>query len=149
MKPTHIAVITVSILVILSIAFSRPIKNPAVLAEPDWINAETRELATRACFDCHSNESKRYWYSHLPIAAQLLNQHIKEGREELNFSEWIAGREQEEGNEAAEKVYEPKHYAEHEPAFMPSYAAMHKKAQLSENEKKLLAEGLKQSLVRP
>jgi len=31
--------------------------NPPVIAEPVWDRPETRALAQRACFDCHSNES--------------------------------------------------------------------------------------------
>ncbi len=29
--------------------------NPAVVAEPKWDSPQTRALAVRACFDCHSN----------------------------------------------------------------------------------------------
>ncbi len=32
--------------------------NPAVVKEPNWDSPETRALAVRACFDCHSNETK-------------------------------------------------------------------------------------------
>ena len=31
--------------------------NPPVVSEPGWDSAETRRLAQRACFDCHSNET--------------------------------------------------------------------------------------------
>jgi hypothetical protein len=31
--------------------------NPTVVAEPRWDSPQTRALAKRACFDCHSNET--------------------------------------------------------------------------------------------
>jgi hypothetical protein len=31
--------------------------NPPVLQEPRWDSPATRELAKRACFDCHSHET--------------------------------------------------------------------------------------------
>ena len=30
--------------------------NPPVVSEPNWDSPQTRALAKRACFDCHSNE---------------------------------------------------------------------------------------------
>ena len=32
--------------------------NPPVVAEPKWDSQQTRDLAKRACFDCHSNETE-------------------------------------------------------------------------------------------
>jgi hypothetical protein len=41
-----------------------------------------------ACFDCHSNQTTFPWYSKVAPASWFLADHIKEGREHLNFSEW-------------------------------------------------------------
>ena len=38
------------------IPFGKDHTNPPVISEPNWDSPQTRELATRACFDCHSNE---------------------------------------------------------------------------------------------
>jgi mono/diheme cytochrome c family protein len=32
--------------------------NPPVTAEPQWDSPQTRALAQRACFDCHSDQTK-------------------------------------------------------------------------------------------
>lgn len=32
--------------------------SPPITGEPDWDSPTTRELAQRACFDCHSNETR-------------------------------------------------------------------------------------------
>ena len=42
----------------------------------------------RACFDCHSDETRWPWYSALPVGFWLLRHDVKEGRDHLNFSRW-------------------------------------------------------------
>ncbi len=43
-----------------------------------------------SCYDCHSNNTVYPWYSKLQPAAWFLEDHINEGKVELNFSEWGA-----------------------------------------------------------
>lgn len=43
-------------LLIQLVPYGRNHSNPAVLNEPKWDSTQTRALAKRACFDCHSNE---------------------------------------------------------------------------------------------
>jgi hypothetical protein len=45
------------------VPFGRDHTNPVVTAEPRWDSPVTRELADRACFDCHSNETEWPWYA--------------------------------------------------------------------------------------
>ncbi len=35
--------------------------NPPVVSEPQWNSPQTRALAVRACFDCHSNQTTWPW----------------------------------------------------------------------------------------
>ena len=41
-----------------------------------------------ACYDCHSNESTYPWYANIAPVKWWIYDHINEGREDLNFSEW-------------------------------------------------------------
>lgn len=41
-----------------------------------------------SCYDCHSNNTQYPWYNKIQPVAWLLENHIKEGKTELNFSEW-------------------------------------------------------------
>jgi len=41
-----------------------------------------------SCYDCHSNNTHYPWYSKIQPAAWFLEDHIKEGKAELNFNEW-------------------------------------------------------------
>src|SRR3954467_130154 len=74
--------------VIQLIPYGHSHTNPPVVKEPAWYSPQTRALAKRACFDCHSNETKWPWYSNVaPISWQVQND-IEGARRHLNFSEW-------------------------------------------------------------
>lgn len=127
-----LAPLAVGLLVIQLVPFGRDHDNPPVAAEPSWDSAQTRELAVRACFDCHSNETVWPWYSHVAPISWLVQRDVDEGREELNFSEW---NRPQEGEEAAETVRDDS---------MPprSYLLTHPDARLTETELAALANGL-------
>ncbi|TNE84628.1 MAG: cytochrome C [Deltaproteobacteria bacterium] len=113
------------------------VHNPAVTAEPAWDSPQTRELAARACFDCHSNEVKVPWYGHIAPIAWFVNHHVEEGREQMNFSEW--DKPQREAHEASEVIAE----GEMPPGY---YLALHPEARLTDAEWKLLQDGLDASV---
>lgn len=41
-----------------------------------------------SCYDCHSNNTQYPWYNRVQPVAWFLEDHIKEGKAELNFNEW-------------------------------------------------------------
>ena len=86
------------------VLYGRAHTNAPVTAEPAWDRTETRELARRACFDCHSNETSWPWYTTIAPASWLAQRHVNEGRRVLNFSEW--DRPQRQAREAVESVRE-------------------------------------------
>ena len=42
----------------------------------------------RACFDCHSEETRWPWYARLPIASHLIERDVTDGRGQLDWSRW-------------------------------------------------------------
>jgi mono/diheme cytochrome c family protein len=125
-----------TLLVIQLVPYGRDHTNPPVVAEPAWDSAHTRELAVRACFDCHSNETVWPWYSNVAPMSWLVQRDVDEGRETLNFSEWDRPQEAEE---AAETVREG--------SMPPSqYLLTHPEARLSDAELSALAAGLAATL---
>jgi len=42
----------------------------------------------RACYDCHSNETRWPWYAHIAPVSWLLIRDADRGRKHLNFSTW-------------------------------------------------------------
>jgi len=126
-------------LIIQAVPYGRAHSNPAVTAEPAWDSPNTRQLAVRACFDCHSNQVNYPWYSNLAPVSWALEHHVQSGREALNFSEW--DRPQEEAHEAAESVEE----ASMPPRF---YLDAHPGARFSPQERAALIAGLEATLGR-
>lgn len=125
------------ILVIQLVPYGRNHANPPVRKEPDWDSRQTRQLAQRACFDCHSNETKWPWYSNIAPVSWILQHHVDKGRRELNFSEWDLP--QKEAKKAVREVQQGK---------MPlrPYVLMHPEARLQPAEKQQLITGLGASL---
>ena len=73
---------------IQAVPYGRNHSNPRVTAEPVWVTAQTRSLAVRACFDCHSNQTRWRWYSNIAPASWLIQRDVDAGRAQFNFSEW-------------------------------------------------------------
>jgi len=71
-----------------AVPYGRSHSNPPVTQEPKWDSPQTRELAARACFDCHSNLTKWRWYSNIAPVSWLIQRDVDGGRSQFNFSEW-------------------------------------------------------------
>lgn len=41
-----------------------------------------------SCYDCHSNNTNYPWYNKIQPVAWFLENHIKDGKKELNFNTW-------------------------------------------------------------
>lgn len=117
--------------------------NPPVLAEPAWDSPQTRALAQRACFDCHSNETKWPIYARIAPVSWLVTRDVVLGREHLNFSEWGTPGAGSEADEAAEEAAE---VIQEGSMPLPIYPPLHPEAQLTAAEKQQLMEGLQKSL---
>jgi len=61
--------------------------NPPVTEE---ITAPPNVLSIlkTSCYDCHSNETNWPWYSYIAPVSFLVAGDVKDGRKNLNFSEW-------------------------------------------------------------
>jgi len=112
--------------------------NPPVVSEPNWDSPQTRALAKRACFDCHSNETVWLWYSYVAPVSWLVYNDTMQGRSRLNFSEWNT-RSQGDVGEIAGIIQE----GEMPPAI---YLPTHPAARLTAAEKQQLITGLNNSL---
>lgn len=117
--------------------FGRNHTNPPVTGEPAWATPRTRELAVRACYDCHSNETQYPWYSNVAPLSWWLSNHVTEGRQLLNFSEFTInpGRKVDDTIEVVNDGGMP-----------PSYFTMfglHATAKLTDAERAELVAGLK------
>ncbi len=113
--------------------------NPPVAREVNWDSPQTRALAQRACFDCHSNETVWPPYAYVAPVNLLLWRHVTEGRENLNFSQW--DQRQSRFDEIGERVRS---------GDMPpwDYLLMHGDAKLTDAEKQQLLSGLEATYAK-
>ena len=70
------------------VPYGRTHANPRVVGEPAWDSPRTRELAKRACFDCHSNETRWPWYANIAPFSWVVQFDVESARNVINFSEW-------------------------------------------------------------
>jgi hypothetical protein len=61
--------------------------NPPVQFDVDAPD-EVKEILRRACYDCHSHETRWPWYSRVAPISWWIVDHVEHGRGDLNFSEW-------------------------------------------------------------
>lgn len=132
------------LVVLLVIQFIRPARNISGQALPsDFFSSYTapqnvQALVKNSCYDCHSNNTRYPWYSNVQPFAWLLSRHIKEGKKELNFSEFgsYAHRRQ------LSKLKNIKSSIQDGSMPLSSYTLIHKSAKLSEEEKKTVIDWL-------
>ena len=107
--------------------------NPPVLAEVP-APPEVREVIERACYDCHSHETRWPWYAQLAPASWLLAYDVAEAREHMNFSDWKQYDEDEQ-RDLVEEAWEEVEEGEMPPWF---YLPLHPEARLSDAERGVL-----------
>ena len=128
------------------VPYGRNHTNPPVIKEPAWDSPQTKALAQRACFDCHSNQTVWPWYTNVAPFSWLVQRDVDEGRGRLNFSECGVprsrgreGGEDREGGEGTEEIAEQVLRGSMPPA---QYTIIHAAARLTAAERQALAQGL-------
>ena len=126
----------------LALQFMRPARtNPPV--DP-FQTIETRlqvpphvaSVLDRSCKDCHSNATRWPWYSNVAPFSWLLVDHVIEGRDNLNLSEW--GRL--DNRRADDKLEEICDEVKIGAMPMASYTWIHRSAILSQEDVKTLCD---------
>jgi len=99
--------------------------------------APVGRILERACYDCHSDQTRWPWYSHVPLISIWIRREVDEGRRRLNFSTWAdyasdPGTKEQKLDEIARLL---------KSGAMPPwyYAAIHPDARLSESERAAIA----------
>ncbi len=137
MRRTYKTIILVIIIVFVAIQFFQPEKNTSTDASELIIVKEpmpenVKQIISNSCLNCHSNQTRYWWYDKISPASWFVYDHIKDAKHDLNFSEWgemdvfdrIAALDK-MGKEVNRKD-------------MPlgSYTLMHKEAKLTEEQRK-------------
>jgi len=133
---------------LIVIQFFRPKKNKqegeAVnhISKAYTIPAAATTILEKACYDCHSNNTRYPWYANIQPVAWWLDEHVRDGKKELNFSEFAAYNQRRQYKKMEEVIDEVKE------GKMPlnSYTWTHKDAKLTAEEKTTLT-GWAQSVM--
>ncbi len=126
----------------LLIQFIRPTKNISEGKSPNYISNKyavsepVAGIIEKACHDCHSNNTVYPWYTNIQPVGLWLQNHVNEGKEELNFSEFLAYSPK----KARHKLGEMIEILEEGEMPLESYTWIHKNAMLSSDERTALTE---------
>ena len=94
-----------------------------------------QQILKKACYDCHSNETIYPDYAYVAPISWSIKNHINEGREHLNFSEWGNYNQDLKKNMLENAAHSIKDYS----MPFPAYITQHPKANLTKAERVLLA----------
>jgi hypothetical protein len=67
-----------------------PLSEATRLETTTTVPGEVQQMLRRACYDCHSDETRWPWYSSVAPISWLVVGDVNQGRAELNFSRWSA-----------------------------------------------------------
>ena len=130
------ASILVMLPVIQAVPYGRAHSNPPITGEPQWSSPRTRELMVRACFGCHSNEVEYPSYASVAPISWVVEAHVAEGREKVNYSEF--DQRQGDADETIETIEE----GSMPPAYYTRFGR-HPEANLTSVELQELIDGLR------
>lgn len=127
---------------LIIIQFFHPKKNVSAAPGPNHIEAThavppaVKGILEKACYDCHSDNTRYPWYNNVQPVAWWLAHHVDEGKNELNFSQfgsYAAKRQAHKLEEVSEMVKEHRMPLE-------SYEWLHSDAKLTPEEVKTLTD---------
>lgn len=98
-------------------------------------------IFVKACFDCHSNHTEYPWYAQIQPIGWWINDHIEDGKEELNFSEFASMNIEDQ----LHKLHECIEMLEDNVMPLDSYTWIHKDAILTPEEKEKVIAWAKKS----
>ena len=123
--------------------------NPPVTPGHDLMATNTpppqiAALLHAACYDCHSDETKWPWYSHIAPVSWLVAGDVKDGREKMNLSDWPHDRP-ERAAKRLERISEEAGYQNMPPA---KYTLLHPEARLTAGQRQQLIHWADQEAAR-
>ena len=136
---------------LIIIQFFRPTKNIGSDQEDQDISTiykvpdSVHQLLKSTCYDCHSNTTQYPWYAEIQPVAWWLDDHIQEGKKELNFNLFASYSPRRQYRKLEEIVDEVKE------GEMPldSYTWVHRDAKLTTEQRASItnwAEGVRETM---
>lgn len=126
--------------------FYGPEKNSGDMASMQPFLAETnppsnvQDILKTACYDCHSNVTRYPWYNNITPVNYWLADHINEGKEHLNFSNWVGNSTKRKDKKMKELI----ELVDEKEMPISSYTLIHTDAKLSPDEIQAVVDWAKQ-----
>lgn len=129
-------ILLVLLVALIAIQFIHPKRNKSEGPQPNYIGTayavpeDVKHILTKACFDCHSNNTRYPWYNYTQPTDWWITNHINEGKKEINFDEFTNKSPRYQYNKIKKVGEETKEHG------MPlkSYLWIHKDAKLTDDE---------------
>ncbi len=129
-------ILLILLIALLAIQFVRPAKNESTdkskhVSTLYAVPADVNTILTKACNDCHTNNTIYPWYAEVQPVTWWLDDHIKEGKSHLNFDEYSTYSLRKQYHKMEEVVEQVKEKE------MPlnSYTWVHRDAKLTDAER--------------
>ncbi|MGI9546683.1 MAG: heme-binding domain-containing protein [Flavobacteriaceae bacterium] len=128
------------LIALLGIQFIRPDKNLSddpytpVFREETNPPDEVMLILKSSCYDCHSDHTKYPWYNNIAPVSFWIAHHIKDGKKELNFSQW----ETYDRKKKDHKLEEVVETIESEEMPFKEYTWTHKEARLTADQRQAI-----------
>jgi hypothetical protein len=125
------------IALIVLIQFMRPNRNLSDgisandITKHYAVSDSVQHILKRSCNDCHSNHTIYPWYTNIQPVGWWMQNHVNDGKEELNFSEFGLYPPKKQAHKMNKTVKEVKG----DGMPLDSYLWIHKYAKLTESEK--------------
>lgn len=136
-KWKKIVLAIIIILLIIQLPFFTPRKNftkeesNITISDKYDVPMDVQMIIYTSCNDCHSNYTENYpWYYHIQPVSWWMNNHIKEAKRHVNFSEFASYS----AKDAAKKFFEIHKEMENRSMPLHSYLWMHDGARLTDEQ---------------
>lgn len=104
------------------------------------VPANIKNKLQTSCYDCHSNNTRYPWFNKIQPVAMFLENHVKDGKKELNFSEWDSLSVRRKKSKLRSIVNQIKD----DEMPMNSYTIIHRDAKFTETEKQEMIQWMTQ-----
>jgi len=135
-------ILLVLLIVCIAIQFIQPAHNTSgqvlwtditkTVSVPDKV----LDIFKNSCYDCHSNNTRYPWYVYIQPMGWMMARHIKNGKKNLNFSEFGSYSLRKQVN----KLRAIETSIKEESMPLSSYTIIHTDAKLSEEDRKLITD---------
>ena len=127
--------------ILIIIQFIRPERNiqgakTNYIGNKYAVSTNVQSILDKACMDCHSNNTTYPWYTNIQPVGFWLQHHVNEGKQEINFDEFLSYSPK----KAHHKLEECIEMVKEGEMPLNSYTWTHSNAKLTQEEKMAISD---------